>query len=65
MTLLGPGLCSSIELKQLCLLKMATSYFVYWPDGLQGRGGGGGHVTIIVGTGSGAVANKIARRPGI
>ena len=33
---------------------MATKIFVYWPDRL----GGGGHLTIIVGTGDEVFTNK-------
>ena len=41
---------------------MATNIFVYWSDGL-----GGGHLTIIVGTGAGAFAmqQKLPAEPGI
>ena len=36
-------------------IKMATNIFVYWSDGL---GRGGGHFSVIVGTGGGTFANE-------
>ena len=43
-----------MELKQLCVSKMATDVFAYWSDEL-----GAGHLIIIVGTGAGHLPTKL------
>ena len=52
-----PILCSSIELKQLCLLWMATNNFVYRSAGLRGR------LIVIAGTGGGICQQKLPGGP--